>query len=310
MQKLNYVPNMLARSFRAGFDAALGVAVPDIADPFFAAMIRSIEEVASSRGMAVIVSSLGHDPDRERPNVEALLRRQIIGLIVAPIAHDHSYLVPWQVRTPIVFVDRAPSKLTAIFVGEDDQGGAYEAVTHLIRQGHRRIAFIGDSTYVPTTRRRLKGYRAALLSSGLDMEQQLVCLTAAPGDRDVREAIDLRGAMELLDSSRAPTAFFSSNPRCTIALVPALQQAGRTDVGLVGFGDFPMAAALQPAVTVIDQDPDSLGRVAVERLVERVEAPDKRPRQRTVLPVKLIERGSGELRPSSGGTSPRPRVPA
>jgi LacI family transcriptional regulator len=100
-----------------------------------------------------------------------------------------------------------------------------------------------------------------------------------------------------LAAPNAPTAVFSSNIPCTMALVQALQRAERSDVALVGFGDFPMAAALTPAVTVVDQDPARLGHIAVERLLQRIEDPQTEPRRRTVLPVRLIPRGSGELRP-------------
>jgi LacI family transcriptional regulator len=100
-----------------------------------------------------------------------------------------------------------------------------------------------------------------------------------------------------LDGPAAPTAVFSSNTLCTMALVPALQRAGRSDIAVVGFGDFPMATALTPAVTVVDQNPAGLGRVAVERLIQRIEDPGAPLRRRTVLPVRLIPRGSGELPP-------------
>jgi LacI family transcriptional regulator len=102
-----------------------------------------------------------------------------------------------------------------------------------------------------------------------------------------------------LEAPNAPTAVFSSNIPCTMALVQALKQAERTDIAVVGFGDFPMAAALTPAVTVVDQDPARLGHIAVERLLQRIEDPLAEPRRRTVLPVHLIPRGSGELRPRS-----------
>ena len=103
-----------------------------------------------------------------------------------------------------------------------------------------------------------------------------------------------------------PTAVFSSNIPCTMALVLALQRAGRTDVAVVGFGDIPMAAALAPAVTVLDQDPAGLGRIAVERLLQRIEDPHAPLRRRTVLPVRLIPRGSGELPPASPDQEGRP----
>ena len=292
MQKLNYVPNMLARSFRTGADPAVGVAIPDIADPFFAAMTASIEVDLGGRGMAVVVTSLRQGGEHERAALESLLRRQISGLIVAAVSTDQSYLAPWQERTPVVFVDRAPRRLSGVYVIEDDVGGAREAVTHLARHGHRRVAFLGLSTPITTVRRRLKGYRSAVAETGLLDRPDLVCMPAESPDEAAAELV------KRLASPDPPTAVFSSNVLCTMALIPALQRAGRADIAVVGFGDFPMAAALSPAVTVVDQDPAGLGRIAVERLLQRIEDPGAPVRRRTILPVQLIPRGSGELPPA------------
>jgi LacI family transcriptional regulator len=299
MQKLNYVPNLLARSFRAGADTAVGLAVPDIADPFFAAMTGSIEVDLVGRGMAVVITSLsqggprGQVAERERSALEALLRRQISGLIVACVSADQSYLAPWEERTPIVFVDRAPKGLSGVYVIEDDVSGARQAVAHLAGYGHRRVAFFGVTLPVATTRRRLKGYRTALAENGLDTSSDLICM---PAESPAEAAAEM---VKRLAAPSAPTAVFSCNIPCTMALVQALHQAERTDIAVVGFGDFPMAAALTPAVTVVDQDPARLGHIAVERLLARIEDPGSEPRRRTVLPVRLILRGSGELRPRS-----------
>jgi LacI family transcriptional regulator len=299
MQKLNYVPNMLARSFRVGADAAIGLAVPDIADPFFAAMAGGIEVDLVERGMAVVITSLFHGgrraqaAERERSALEALLRRQISGLIVACVSADQSYLAPWEARTPMVFVDRAPKGVSGVYVIEDDLGGAREAVAHLARHGHRRVAFLDVTTPVTTTRRRLKGYRSAVAEHGLDTSPGLICMPAESADEAAASLV------KRLAAPNAPTAVFSSNILCTMALVQALHQAERTDIAVVGFGDFPMAAALSPAVTVVDQDAARLGHVAVERLLQRIEDPLGEPRRRTVLPVRLIPRGSGELPPRS-----------
>jgi len=291
MQKLNYVPNLLARSFRAGSDPAVGLAVPDIADPFFAAITSSIERDLVGRGMAVVVSSLGQEAARERTALEALLRRQISGLIVACASADQAYLAPWQNRTPMVFVDRPPKGLSGVYVIEDDLAGAREAVTHLASHGHQRVAFLGISTPITTVLRRLKGYRSAVAELGLDGRRDLICMPAASADECAAELV------KLLEAPNAPTAVFSATTLCTMALVQALQRAGRSDIAIVGFGDFPMAEALTPAVTVLDQDPARLGRIAVERLIQCLENPQAQVRRRTVLPVHLIPRGSGELPP-------------
>jgi len=291
MQKLDYVPNLLARSFRAGADPAVGLAVPDIDDPFFAEITSSIEIDLVGRGMAVVVSSLGQAAERERSALEALLRRQISGLIVACASANQAYLAPWQKRTPMVFVDRPPKGLSGVYVIEDDLAGAREAVTHLASHGHQRVAFLGISTPITTVLRRLKGYKSAVAELGLDGRPDLICMPSESADECAAELV------KLLEAPNAPTAVFSATTLCTMSLVQALQRAGRADIAVVGFGDFPMAGALTPPVTVLDQDPARLGRIAVERLVECIENPAAKVRRRTVLPVHLIPRGSGELPP-------------
>ena len=100
----------------------------------------------------------------------------------------------------------------------------------------------------------------------------------------------------LLGGSRPPTAILSATTRASLGVVPALHSAGRTDIGLVSFGDFPMADSLRPAVTVVDHPGHEVGRVAAERLLARLEAPGL-PVERIQVPARIIERGSGELRP-------------
>jgi LacI family transcriptional regulator len=87
---------------------------------------------------------------------------------------------------------------------------------------------------------------------------------------------------------------FSSATRRSIGIIPTLQSIGRTDIVFVSFGDFPLASALQPPVTVVDQDPESVGRTAATRLFERIDHPNRRLKRKIVLPVLLIIRGSAE----------------
>jgi LacI family transcriptional regulator len=287
IDELQYVPNSLAVTFRAGRDAAIGVAVPGVADPFFASIIGAVEREASRRGVAVIVTGVGWEPSHEQRSIEAVLKRQVAGMIVCPVGRDMSYLRPWQARTPLVFVDREPGRLTADSVVQDDVGGAREATCHLIGHGHRTIAFIGDDTW--TGLRRLKGWQRALDQAALPRRDDLTHL----GDVDVDT---LTSTMQrMLQSHEPPTAVFSSNARCTIALLTVLNTLGRRDVGLIGFGDFPTAAVLAPAVSVVHQDGDAMGQFAVERLFARLDHPGRRLRRRTVLPVSLVTRTSCAL---------------
>jgi LacI family transcriptional regulator len=277
---------MLAVTFRSGRDAAIGVAVPDIGDPFFAQIVQAVEIEARARQTAVIVTSLGYDPEYERGAVKALLQRQVAGLISCPVSSDQSYLAPWQERTAMVFVDRAPARMKADYVIEDDLGGARLATTHLLHHGHRRIAFVGEVDPAPTTLQRLRGYTEALSDAGIPFDEELVYLGAT-------ESADIDRALHSLTGLvPPPSAVLSSNARCTLAVFPSLQRLGGEGMALVSFGDFPMAASLEPAVTVIDQNPAAVGTFAAERLFRRIGEPAKRLRRRTVLPVTLIERSS------------------
>ncbi|MDO9378311.1 MAG: LacI family DNA-binding transcriptional regulator [Nocardioidaceae bacterium] len=289
MADLGFTPNLVARTFRTGRDAALGVAVPDVADPFFAHVVRAIEDVASARGCVVVVTSLGHDPDRERPSVEALLHRQLVGLIVVPTSPDQSYLAPWAAQAPVVFVDRAPTGHLGDTFVEDDEGGARAATAHLLAHGHRRIAFAGDALGTPTSRHRMLGHRAALADAGVEPDDDLVRL----GDWSAGPT----GLLEPLLQAGA-TAIFSSDARSSVGVVLGLHALGRRDVALVSFGDLALGAALTPGLTAVDQDPHALGTAAATRVFARIDEPGRRRRRTTVLPVSLVARGSGELPPA------------
>ena len=284
LKALDYVPNMLARTFREGKTSVAIVAVPDIADPFFAAIVRSIDRIAQTHAHALVIANLGDDPEREREIVEAMLNRQMDALIIAPISADQSYLRKWQNHMPIVFIDREPRNLLADVFIEDDRGGAKAAVAHLIARGHRSIAFIGDASDVDTRKRRMLGYRAAMGEAGIPVRDETVALIAPSAAATTVE--------RMLGLPDAPTAIFSSNSLTSIEVFPALQSLRRADIALVSFGDFPMAASLTPSVTVVDQDPGRLGRAAGERLFARLAAPHRRYRRSNVFEVELITRGS------------------
>ncbi|MBL7261141.1 LacI family DNA-binding transcriptional regulator [Actinoplanes sp. LDG1-01] len=283
MRELNYVPNVLATTFRSGKTSAIGVAVPDIVDPYFAAIARAVDDVARKRGVATLLTNLGDDPARERDVLESLLSRRLAGLIVAPIGVDHSWLKRWTESTPVVFVDRSPTGLPADIFTDNDEAGGHQATSHLIGHGHKRIAYVGDSFHLSTEVNRLAGYRRALTEAGLGFDEALVASYVK--DRD-----STRAAVErLMALPGRPTAVFSSNARSSMLLLRALPEAS---VAVVGFGDFPLADLLRPALTVVDQDPDQIGLLAAGRVFERADFPKRRLKRTNVLDVTLIERES------------------
>lgn len=297
LRQLQYVPNSLATSFRNQKAPVIGVAVPDIGDPFFAALTKVVETMAAARGMSIVMTILGDDPQREPEAVQSLLRQPVSGLVIAPTAPDHGYLQAWTPRLPIVFVDRPPVGVRVDSFTEDDVSGANLATTHLIDHGHVRVGFIGDDLAIPTTRGRLGGYRAALIGAGLSVDEDLIVLGAI--DRD--QAAE---ALRQLEQAE-PTALFCSNARAAMSLAPILRHSG---LAITTFGDFPLADMLTPSLTVIDQDPQELARLATQRVFDRLDYPNRRFRRRNVLPVlDLVERESCKVKnrlrqPPAGAT--------
>ena len=291
IDRLGYLPNTLATTFRDGRSPVIVVAVTDVGDPYFSAIVRQVDHMAAAQKMLTVVAGIGEDPANERVQIEALLGRRVSGLILAPVSDNQSYLVPWVGQIPMVFIDRRPSHLAADSFTTDNVGGADEATAHLVGHGHRVVAFLGDSPQVQTTADRLTGYAGALAKAGLPVRPELVAWDGAtrPG-----AAAAIR---RLRDVPDPPTALFSSNARCTIALAPLLHDLG---MALLSFGDFPMSDVLVPAVTVLDQDPARLGELALARLLDRIANPDRRYRRREVLPATLIERDSCR-RPAPAG---------
>jgi len=282
--RLGYLPNSLATTFRDGRSPVIGVAVPDVGDPFFAAIVRQVDRTAAQHHMLTFVAGIGDDAAQERARVEALLSRRLSGLIMAPASDDQSYLTPWAAQTPVVFVDRRPSGLAVDSFTTDDVEGAREGTAHLLAHGHRAVGFLGDTTALPTTADRLVGYRRALEDAGLPWRPELVVMDATTTRAGTEAAMSALTAVP-----DPPTALLSSNARSTIALAPLLRGL---DLAVVSFGDFPMSDILDPPVTVLDQDPRRLAELAVTRLLDRIAHPDRRFRRRQALPATLVERES------------------
>ena len=177
VELLGYRHNHTASSLRRAdrLSASIGLIFEDVANPFFSAVHRGVEDVARGRGVLTLAGSSDELPERERELAESLTARRVDGLIIAPAATDHSYLQRDRAAgLALVFVDRPASFIDADVVLTDNAGGAREAVSHLIAHGHERIAFLGDRPELHTATERLRGYRDALARHGIREEVMLI----------------------------------------------------------------------------------------------------------------------------------------
>jgi LacI family transcriptional regulator len=288
--RLGFARNDVARSLRSGRAGALGLVIEDVANPFYSAIARAVEDAAHARGHILITGSCEEDPQRERQLVLRLLRRLVDALLIVPAGGDHRYLLPeLRAHMPIVFLDRPPQGVETDTVLLDNFGGARAGVEHLLRQGHERIAFVGDSPELYTAAERMAGYRAALADARVEERDELV----RTGSHDAAHAERVVRALLALPPGRCPSALFTSNNRNTVGALRALL-ATPGPVALVGFDDFELADMLATPVTVVRHVPEEMGRLAAELAYARLDDDGHRPQRRTI-PCELVIRGSGEV---------------
>ncbi|MFD6028837.1 LacI family DNA-binding transcriptional regulator [Streptomyces griseoluteus] len=293
--RLGFQPNLMARNIRVGGpDTTIGLVVPDLGNPFFGAVAGSIEDRVRERGLTLLMGSSADDPDRERALTDKFLARRVSILMVVPsVGADHAHLRQHRAAgLPVVFVDRPGAGLATDCVVSSNREGARAGVTHLVGYGHRRIGFVGDlPTRLYTRRERLAGYREALRDAGLPDDRLLI--TSAHDQHDAGEA-----TARLLVLPDPPTALFAGNNIVALGVVAELARSGRKDVAVVAFDDVALAEALEPALTVVAQNPEEIGRTAATTALARLDGDRSRARTVTV-PTRLIVRGSGEQRVSA-----------
>jgi LacI family transcriptional regulator len=292
---LNFKPNQGAGALRRGDrkTLTLGLLVDAVDNPFSALINRAVETVAYRRDTAVLAASSDNDPNRERIMVDAFTRRRVDGLILNTVTEDQGYLQSEREQgTPLVFVDRPPNGLLADAVITNNYEAAVEATRHLISNGHRHIAHLGDEPATSSARGRRRGFRDAMAEAGLADTARDV--TAVRSEQEAHAAVH-----GLLQLDHPPTALFTSHYLLTLGAIRALHDLRlQGTVALIGFDDIVLADLVRPGITVMAQDPTRLGTLAAERLFARLDG-DVSAVQTAVVPAELIARGSGEIPPAN-----------
>ena len=292
--QLDYLPDLTASSLRLKTRETytIGMLLHNSANPFSSALHRAVGDVVQAHGYDVLAGSVDESADRERRLAAKFAARRVDGLVVVPASHDHSYLAnELRLGRALVFVDRPAERIDADAILADNRHGSLEAVLRLISLGHRRIAFMGDDVSIWTAQERFQGYRDALEQAGLVFDEELARHDVARPDA----AASVLG--ELLGHADPPTAVFAAQNLITIGAIRGLRLASlQHAVALIGFDDFPLSDLVEPAVTVVSQNPQRMGTLAGEILLQRL-AGDTSPTQTHVVETSFIERGSGEIRP-------------
>ncbi|KQO63440.1 LacI family DNA-binding transcriptional regulator [Curtobacterium sp. Leaf261] len=268
--QVGYHRNENARSLRPGHRSGLiGVMITNISNPYYAGVVQGIERVVAATGRRILVGTTNEDAELERQLLSDFLGRQVEGLVVVPVGQDAERFRPERLHgVPLVLASRTVEGVAADSVLIDDVHGAQQAAETMLDEGHRRIAFLGNKETVSTGQRRLVGFRSALDARGVPLADDLVVF----GLQDAEAAES--ATRDLLERPDAPTAVFAANNRISIGAIRAIraaQLAGGAPVRLFAFDSFDLVDMAPIPLSVIDHDPEELGRVSAEMLLSRLD---------------------------------------
>lgn len=291
VRQLHYRPNLLARSLAKQRTHTIGIIVPDIANPFFPLVVRGVEDIAQQAGYSILLCNSDNQREKEENYVELLLSKRVDGILLTMAPGRLTPLLRRMladVKVPIVLVMRTSRDLKADVVLTDDHKGAFEAVAHLARIGHRRIALVSGPLEVSNGTARWKGYRDALEAHGLSYDPDLIA------EGDYRTESGYRAGLVLLP--RRPDAVFVANYLMTVGFMQAadeMEMACPNDFGLVSFDDYPWLRCFRPRLTTIELPKYELGAKSAKRLLERISGGERRCTIQKLAPQLCVRESCG-----------------
>ncbi|MEO8758932.1 MAG: LacI family DNA-binding transcriptional regulator [Devosia sp.] len=288
---IGYTPHGGAQSLRSGRSRLIGLVVPNVANPHFAAVAREVENVCLSAGYTTVVYSTGQDAERESQVLKMMRVQRVAGLIVIPTRSDaeHGAALINQIHVPTVLLDMYVEGLPYDVIKTDNIEAGRLATEYLLSLGHTEIGLIVGIPGLATSDDRHTGYRKAFHDHGLEPDPSLTW----PGNFDQQTAHD--ATLALLDRKSPPTAIVTISNMMTVGLLFALRERGLTppdDLSIVGIDDLEFARLLDPQPTTVETPILLMARKSIELLLKQIANRISPTGERSIHQPQLIVRQS------------------
>jgi LacI family transcriptional regulator len=292
IQRLDYRPNVAARSMRTGKSQLIGFLTDGVASqPYAGDIIKGAQQEAWKHGKLLFVVNTDGDRRIEEKAITMMLERRVEGFIYAAWYHREVNLPPLIQEAKTVLVDCFVGDRSLPSVVPDEFRGGYEATQTLLSYGHERVGFLSTQEPVPAAEGRLAGYRQALADAGLAFDPHLV-YTA----RDSTAKRGHEGALLLFGQASPPTALFCFNDRMAMGAYDATRKLGLNipeDIGLVGFDNMELLASqLYPSLSSMQLPHFEMGQWGVRYLIEAEALGNEGPPPQERMHCPLVERES------------------
>jgi LacI family transcriptional regulator len=294
-REMGYIYNRSAASLRTSRTNILAVAFHDVSNPYFAEMLTAIDETVRSSGRTILLGTCSESIPRQENVLSSLREYRPDGIIVCPVggSTEESLRNIAESGMPIVQVAREVEGITADFVGADDRHAVELAVDHLVRLGHRRIAYVGGSDATSGGKLKHQSFVDSLETRGIALNPEV--LIQGSGTR----AVGLESVPRMLAAAEPPSAVVCFNDAIAFGVMHGLQRAGLTpglDMSVVGCDDVGDAALWVPPLTTIHNQHIEMGRLAAEMIMRRINDPDHPPRRITLEPRLVVRESTAPFR--------------
>ncbi|SHF23622.1 LacI family DNA-binding transcriptional regulator [Caloramator proteoclasticus] len=290
VDELNYTPNKIAKGLITKKTNTFGLIIPDIANPFFPEIVRGVEDVANNNGYNLILCNTDDNPKKEEKYTKILIEKCVDGIIFISTSKskDNNIKLLKKYNVPYVVLDRDVDNPDSPYIHTDDEKGMYEVVKFLIKNGHKKIAYISGPKENTTSQKRKNGYIKALKEMGIPIKNTII--------REGNYKID--GGQycikSLLDSKEEFSAVACANDLMAIGAMEALKSRGiliPDDISLTGYDDIYISKITTPKLTTVEQPKYELGRISTETLLKIIYGIKVHPIEIKLEP-KLIVRDS------------------
>lgn len=288
--RLGYEPDVIAQSMRGKSTGVVGILVSDFANPFFAQIVRRIEQQLQRNGYAALIANTGNDKRREKALIELFQRHRVEAVLLGPCEREDAALIE-RVRhefSALVTLDRDIAG-TESGLHVDHFKGAEQATKYLLNLGHRRIALLSSSAELRPGRERIAGFKAAYREFDLAYDKQLI--------RSEQSSMEFvfSEALAMLSSSKPPTAFICLGTRIMAGVLGALRQTGRDVPGgasVISIGDSDLSRLFSPPITTVNWDFDAVGDALTELILKDIRQSPSAPSERITVVPQLNQRNS------------------
>lgn len=287
-----YTTNAVARSLRLGRSNMILVVAPDISDPNFSSILVGLENEARAHGYGILIGHTQNDAQRGLEYLKFINSNQTAGLILFTGILPFGHQAMTAQLPPSVGVFEPVHHGGIPYVGVDDVAGAQKLADLLLSEGHRKIAFIGDSRMRLAYNRRRQGYDEAMDAAGIPESDRIV----VDGDGTVESG---RLALErLFVDDQIPTAFMCVNDQTAIGVMLGLNARGYDiprDFSVTGFDDVPLAGFMSPPLTTIRQPRTAIGKQAMKLLLGLLSAEEPPQSELLLLPDLVVRNSVGPV---------------